>query len=414
MSLVAGWFPATVLVMAALALAALVPWEQRVRWRVLGVGLAAAAALTALTVAIVHLLGGLPWPLPWTFDLWFGGVLLGPALAAAGWRSVRWRRVLAPVTLVVTLAAAATLVNQQYAYFPTVGSLFGVTGDATTLHRIQALRAHRARVTKGELVEVAIPGRVSHFDARDAWVWVPPAYLSTPTLKLPVVELLGGSPGDPVDWIRGGNATATADAYAKAHAGIAPVLVMPDENGSFTADTECVDGPGGRAGTYLTVDVPAFMRHTFQTSSGPDSLAVAGFSEGATCSAVLALTHPQEYRAFGDYSGLAAPTVRADVDPARTTQELFHGSAADYAAHDPAHLLRTRHYPGLAGWFEVGAADGSALHAQDALVPLARRAGGRVVAVVDPGGGHDFTLWTQAFRRSLPFLAAHLATPAAV
>lgn len=55
--------------------------------------------------------------------------------------------------------------------------------------------------------------------------------------------LLHGTPGTPQDWIDGGQAAATADAYAAAHGGRAPILVMPDINGSIDADTECVDSP---------------------------------------------------------------------------------------------------------------------------------------------------------------------------
>lgn len=414
MSLVAGWFPVAVAVAAVLALLALVPWEQRARWRVLGEAVAVAALLTVLTVVVLHATGALPWAVPWTFDAWFGAVLLAPVLAVVTWRRVRWRRLLGPVAFVVCLAAAATVVNQQYGYLPTTRALVDPPADSSSLGSVERERAHHEHLHHGAVLEVSIPATVSHFAAREAYVWLPPAYLQDPRLSLPVVELLEGSPSDPVDWICGGAAAATADAYARSHAGVAPLLVMPDENGSLTGDTECVDGPAGNAETYLTVDVPAYLRHTFQAESGPDSLAVAGLSEGATCSVMLTLRHPGEYRAFGSYAGLTSPTVGQQVAPAATIRALFHGSVAQYQAHDPVHLLRHGHDPGTAGWFEVGSADRPCLRAQTTLVPLARAAGVTTQAVVVPGGGHDFTLWAQAFAASLPFLASHLATPAAV
>lgn len=52
----------------------------------------------------------------------------------------------------------------------------------------------------GEVSKVAIPGAVSGFAAREAEVYLPPAYLSTPRARLPVLVLLAGQPASPTDW----------------------------------------------------------------------------------------------------------------------------------------------------------------------------------------------------------------------
>ena len=415
MSLVSGWFPVTVVVFAVVAVVVCVPWEAPARWRIALWALIGGTLATCAVIGIVDGFGLLAWPVPWTFDLWLGGVLLSIAVGVTAWRHLRWRRLMVPVAVVLSLAAAGTLVNADYGYFPTWQALTDPVPDNATLQSVEAERAHDGVTEVGDhatahgvLLELSIPGAVSHFAARPAWMWLPPTYLASPHLSLPTVELLAGSPGSTVDWLRGGNAARTADAFAAAHHGVAPILVMPDDNGSLTTDTECVDGPQGAALTYLTVDVPAWVRATFQAATGPSSLAVAGLSEGGTCAAMLALSHPSEYAAFGDYSGLAAPTVASVVDPGPTIRQLFGGSAARYLRHDPVALLRTSHFPGLGGWFECGRRDPASWHDQAELVPLARRAGLDVVDRVVAGRGHDFTLWTQAFAQSLPFLAAHL------
>ena len=183
---------------------------------------------------------------------------------------------------------------------------------------------------------------------------------------------------------------------------------MPDSNGSDFADTECVDSPLGNAETYLTVDVPAFMRANFGASTAPDSMAVGGLSAGGMCATMLALRHPTLYGAFGDYAGLTSPTVGESVNPQATTRALFGGSTAAYQAHDPLHLLATGTYPGMGGWFEVGTGDGGPLAAQRELVPMAQQAGIDVHAVEVPGAGHTFSLFAQAFADSLPFLSCRL------
>jgi S-formylglutathione hydrolase FrmB len=221
--------------------------------------------------------------------------------------------------------------------------------------------------------------------------------------------LLHGSPGNPTDWVEGGQAQVTADAWVAAHGGVAPVLVMPDINGSLTADTECVDSPLGRVETYLTVDLPAAVRADLGTLPPGPGWAVAGLSEGGSCALMLALRHPDLFGSFGDFGGLAGPRVgETNADTADTVAQLFGGSQQEFAAHEPADLLATGRFPRTGGWFQVGSLDAEPLAAAQRLAPLARAAGITTCLVVVPGAGHTFDLWTAAFRQSLPWLASRL------
>jgi S-formylglutathione hydrolase FrmB len=183
---------------------------------------------------------------------------------------------------------------------------------------------------------------------------------------------------------------------------------MPDENGSFSGDTECTNSPRGNAETYITVDVPTFMHTHFNAQTGNGSMAIAGLSEGGMCALMLSLRHPSEYPVFADYSGLTSPTVAETVDAPLTIRVLFGGSPAAYDQHNPPYLLRQKRFPGTAGWFEVGTDDSAPLAAQRALVPLARSAGILTCSREVPGEGHDYSLWERAFRESLPFLSWQL------
>ena len=184
-------------------------------------------------------------------------------------------------------------------------------------------------------VEVAIPGTESGFDGRDAFVYLPPAWFADPPPALPVLVLAPGVPSQTSDWTRGGDADGTADAFAAANGGKAPILAMIDTNGSIDADTECVDGPSGKVETYVVQDVPAYLRSQFGASSAAGSLAIGGLSAGGTCALLVSLRNPTVYPTFADFSGYQSPELD---NPADTSQNLFGGSTEAQQAHDPATL----------------------------------------------------------------------------
>jgi S-formylglutathione hydrolase FrmB len=343
-------------------------------------------------------------------------VLLALTVVAVTGTVAAFRRGASPAVRGVPLGAAialvllnaAAVVNAHYAYYPTLGEALGGTGpDESSL--VTAADDVGTVPARGQVVPFTVPGTVSGFQARDAQVYLPPAWFARPRPALPVVMLLHGSPGAPTDWTEGGGAPATADEWAAEHGGVAPVLVMPDVNGDVVTDTECV----GAAETYLTVDLPAATRRTFATRPpGRTDWAVAGFSEGGTCAIMLALRHPDLFGTFGDFSGLVGPRVddaNADPDGVTVTQ-LFGGSQQAFDAHEPSVLLAgpAPGVAGLGGWFQVGDADPQPLAAAQTLVPLAERAGIATCLVVVPGGGHTFDVWSPALRAALPWMAARL------
>jgi hypothetical protein len=148
--------------------------------------------------------------------------------------------------LITTLAQ----VNQLYYACPTLHSALGLTPPqqmsfahvAPPVSRVvtaqpgvpltDAWTPPANMPTTGAVSEVPIPGTVSSFVARPAWVYFPPAYLSSPRAVLPVLVLVAGQPGTPRDWLDGGRLVATMNAFAAAHSGLAPVVVVPDSLGS--------------------------------------------------------------------------------------------------------------------------------------------------------------------------------------
>lgn len=318
--------------------------------------------------------------------------------------------VVVAVTLILALVVvdAAAAVNASYRYLPTLGVALGV-GGAADIRDAYAYRA-RGRVPEtGVVVSATLPGTRSGFAARDATVYLPPAWFGADRPELPVLVLMHGTPGEPADWTDGGQATQTLDAFAAQHGGQAPIVVMADVNGTFAGDTECVDSPAGNAETYLTVDVPRAVQQLFSTRRAGGQWAIAGLSEGGMCALMLTLRHPTTFGTFGDFSGLLGPRAgETDAGVPATVAQYFAGSQQQFDAHDPASLLRTRRYPGLGGWFEVGDADTDPAAAATRLAPLAQKAGIETCLVVLDGLQHDYAVWSTALRDSLPWMAARL------
>ncbi len=243
----------------------------------------------------------------------------------------------------------------------------------------------------------------SGFRARPAFVYLPPAYVAHPGRRLPVLELLHGTPGEPSDWLVRGQLRSTADAFAAQHGGRAPIVVMPDINGAWRADSECIrTAAGADVEDYLTRDVVTYIRTAFASAVGRSPWWIAGASEGGLCAAMLALRHPTVYSAFGDLSGLARPTVE-HVSAAASVRQLYGNDRNAEREHDVIWLLEHRRYPAMRGWFECGVEDTKVCNAQAAVVATASVVGLPTRAAVRPGK-HGWSVWRGSLRRLLPWL----------
>jgi len=403
----------------ALALTVVVRAARRgTRLLALRTALWAAVATSGLALA-VHASGLVPLDIP----RWFYAIavlpFLGPALAVAGGRALRVPgKALAVACLPLGLVVSVAVVNQHYQYWPTLAALLGKDHSDPLLDASTALRlAHADPVSdpfgtsthiagstgRGRLVDISIPGTISGFHARTARVWLPPGFLTDPDRPRPVIELIGGTPSWTSDWTRSARLDTIADQVAAAHGGEAPVLVMVDANGTAFGDTECV----GRAESYLTTDVPAFMEAHFSVPAARGAWAIAGYSEGGTCAVTLALRHPDRFAAFADLAGDSHPDVGGHR---RTVRALFGGSEAAFAEHDPVALLAHGSYPELAGWFASGRSDGSPRRATARLADEARSTG-MTVQEFSCTGGHDFGFVTKAVAQALPWLNDQLHVP---
>ena len=329
-----------------------------------------------------------------------------------------WNRSLAAVAVVAILLTGSLGVDAGLGVFPSLGSVFGVStippltvqtaapGPSSTTDATPATWiAPAGLATQGVVGSVEIPAPVSGFPARPAIIYLPPAALVADPPVLPVLIMLSGQPGEPEDVFTAGHLASFLDGYAAAHHGLAPIVVAPDQLGSRLANPMCVDSPLGNSASYLTVDVPNWIRAHYRVAASPSGWGIGGFSQGGTCSAQLGFGHPELFSAIYDVAGEKAP-VQGPVES--TIASAFGGDPAAYAAAAPAALL-TAHgpYRDFVASLVYGAGDDG--YGPD-LVALAAEATAQGVTAQSysiPGRAHDWYAVQDGYGPGLTPIFAH-------
>jgi S-formylglutathione hydrolase FrmB len=349
---------------------------------------------------------------------WVATGEFGFAATSLTWQvGSRVDRLLRAGCAVVAAVLAAASINAYYGYYPTVSALLGhqARNQISQAELGQRVRATATASTAtpstsvgqlGVSVPITIPPTRSGFHARGAWIYLPPAWFHSPRPTLPAIMVLHGTPGSPADMLRAGEVDAVSDHFEELNGGRSPILVMPDINGSFGADTECVDTPKVHAETYLVDDVRNYVINRFGADPTPDGWGVVGYSEGGTCAVELALRHSDRFHTFVDAGGPPRVMLRS---PTATFRTLFGGSRSVARSYDVAWLLRHHRYDGMAGWITmptIAAQLRWTLH----IAHLARRSGIDLY-VSTTHLGHTYPMFHQVFTDALPWLCAHLSSP---
>ena len=444
-SLIAGPLPVILLVGALLALAWLAAgpnapghgWLRRgarggsaggapsVRWLAICVPLivmVAVGVIALLTWLINNVWRPFPDSLPFPVVLWSWVALVGLLLAFARQPLLRtWPRRAATIAAsIVVLATAANQVNGYFQAYPSLRVVLAPWLDpkptfTRTVHvtQVVAKPGHtlesiwhppRGMPKTGAVYLADIPGVTSGFKARPGYIYLPPAYLATPRPQLPVLVLLAGQPGDPRNWVDSGQVQAMMDDFARHHHGLAPVVVMPDDLGSYFANPLCLNSRLGNVQTYLTVDVPNWVTSHLQVRPPQQGWAIAGFSEGGTCAIQLSTQAPRLYTSFVDISGQIEPTLGSRQ---LTINRAFWGDAAAFARVNPIVVLASTRFPRSAGVFVAGANDRVYTPQQRSMYLAARRAGMNVTLMYLPGG-HDWRVGRDGLQRNVAWLANRL------
>lgn len=439
-SLLEGPLPLTLQILGAAAMIYLLA-RRSWRWWLFALAAAVVALLVGFTLTWAGLHVFFWWtdelppvvPLSLAFALW--ALILGWTTAVRGWRrrrTHRWatesvkvsRRVLAIVATAVVVLVAAAQANAYYGEYPTVGSLLGrqptvqalplpaPQHDASSRFVESAVapgwQAPAGLPANGTLISANIPGTLSGFTGRDAVVYLPPAYSAANRPVLPVLVLVSGQPGSPQSWLRSTNLIYDLDDYASHHGGLAPLVVIPDPNGSDQANTMCLNSTIAQADTYMSKDVPNWINANLDADTNPAHWAIGGFSYGATCSLQLVTRHPAQFRTFMAISPEREPALAAERSV--TVDRAFNGDAHEFNAMLPLTLMAEHRFPEIHGWFAAGSSDATYSASVRVLKAAAKKAGMGTQSASFPGG-HSWAVANEALTPGLAFVYARLGLP---
>ncbi|MEC5167978.1 alpha/beta hydrolase [Glaciihabitans sp. GrIS 2.15] len=414
-----GPFPIIVYALAAVILVVLATRRPVRRWlpiQLLG-ALAGAGVGLILAWLVSDVWNSFGVALTLITRMWFALGVGGIGFAIAGlWRARAWRVVVGSASVIIFAFAGAIGVNVDVAEFPTLGSALGVNAigklalpaaqstPTSTIPESLAQSWHApADLPKvGTVGYVTIPGTVSHFAARSAVVYLPPAALVAGAPRLPMLELLSGQPGGPSNLITSGAMASILDRFAAAHRGLAPIVVVPDQLGSPQLNPMCVDSVLGNSATYLTVDVTNWITHHLHVLPSGANWAIGGFSQGGTCSIQLGTKYRGLFGSILDIAGELAP--HHGSIPA-TIASAFGGSAAQYHAATPLSLLASgAPWTDTLGIFVIGQNDARFGVASSAVSKAAEAAGMTMHHLVSPGTAHDWKTVQFGIRTAMPLL----------
>jgi S-formylglutathione hydrolase FrmB len=394
--------------------------QGRRRWLIAVIAAAAAAFALVDTVhwALIDLFAVFPENLPDKVLLWAVPAVAAVILMVLRLPRSTWRcRATGLLAALLVVALSSVQTNAYFGLNRTVSDLLG-----TAVARIPSLEPALMRqpgqadggplpgwVSQGgmpdggALRKSAIPGTVSGMNNRDAYIYLPPAYFAQNRPALPVLVLVAGQPGGPGDWLTGGALRGHMDAFAAAHGGVAPVVVVPDPNGSQSANTMCMDSRIAEADTYLSQDVPEWIGSTLAVDTNHKQWAVGGFSFGGTCALQMGTRHPAVYPSVLAFSAEVEPALAKERQ--KTIDAAFPGDPDAFDRQTPLAIMEERRFDSSGLYLTAGQDDPEFVGYLRTLAAAAQAAGFTVRAYEVEHTGHSWDTSSKRIADALQFLA---------
>ncbi|MGO4247142.1 alpha/beta hydrolase [Paenarthrobacter sp. RAF54_2] len=408
-------------IIAGMAGAVYLLWKRQSSWP-LAVAACLAGAVGLVVLAhwiLVDLMAIFSENLPfetvaWSVPAVAAALLFGARFPRATWKS----RVRSLAAMLGVVLVSLVQVNAYFGLNNTVADLLG-----TAVARIQPLESSLQRAPdskpgpapsvwkapesmprSGILRKAQIPGNASGFTAREAYIYLPPAYQTEARPSLPVLVLFSGQPGGPADWLTGGQLRAQLDRFAEAHGGIAPVAIVVDPNGSGNANTLCMDSRIAQADTYLSQDVPTWISSTLDVSKDHRLWAVGGFSFGGTCAVQMGTNHPELFTSIVGFSAEREPSLAKDRN--KTIADSFEGDVGAFESRTPLFLMQQRNYEGSGLYLAAGATDTEFTDYMHVLADAGKEAGFTTEAHSIQHAGHSWDTVVRGMPGALEFLSS--------
>ena len=360
---------------------------------------------------------------------WLAGVLGLVALVGASWIVARlpraaWRWLLnVPVVAVasVLIAISAGLVlNRQNAWYTSWGDLFGTAAGSSRVvvvgeHKAASVFRHDPAIVTVDLRRLpALPSPGSRIQrylvptsiGHNSWevlVVLPRGYDSAVNAHraYPVLLAAHGAPGSPQSYLPRGRMPISelSDSSVADHR-VAPFVTVIPSLLPGGADNECVFGPGGphQLETWLSVDVPRFVKTHLRVIQQRTGWAWLGYSAGGWCAAMETVLHPGTFAAAAVLSGYFTPWWGAPPPFSATSPE-------DARLNLGAEVRRTR--PRIALWIQSSKPDTESYPSTRLFLTNVRQPT-LVQAVIDAQGGHRFGSWTPHVPQILAWLGENV------
>lgn len=362
------------------------------------------------------------------YSLIVAGFLLVTAFFLTGSAIVaHWSKSWTILPLAVVTACTMLVGNQAYGLYPDVDSLIpSVTYNEAQESDIPQVKNTDKTVPVdqwkpqpnmselGTRVSMHVPTPESKFKARNADVYLPPAWFTTPRPELPVLVLMHGIPGAPEQWIDEAGALKPVSSYQKNHNGLAPIVVSIDSTGGWVDDPLCTDSPKANITTYLTKDIPQWLIGRLGANPNQQTWTLGGLSYGGTCALQTLAQHPDSYGTFLDYSGEFTPNDGQSHKS--TVKDFFNNDEELFKKRNPADILTgaannsSTDFEHLHGRFVAGTGDKSSQKDLTRLNTLATKVGIQSTYRTVPGG-HDFRVWRTAIAQDFGFIVVRGGLP---
>jgi enterochelin esterase-like enzyme len=303
------------------------------------------------------------------------------------------RQVATRASELLTLLGSAASLNAYVGYVPTLPSLFG------------ALPGHPAGSRFSRVETLLIGDRALGVPPARAYVYLPPGYDAKANAhrRYPVVYLLHGYPGGPIDWFRGAEVQDQMDALLRYQL-VQPMLVVaPDASGGWLHDSEMLNQVGGpQVETYLTHTVVAAVEARYRTIPDRSGRAIGGVSSGGYGALNLGLRHQATYAVI--------LSMMPYGDPGAVTQTLLGGSRKLWLANSPSHYIPTMTFRDPMAVFLAAGSKDSQLPEARLLARMLTKRGQLAVLKEVPGATHTWHGARAEVPYALIFASQHLTT----
>ena len=344
----------------------------------------------------------------------FGLLVAGIPQVRRRWAAMATRGGGIAVLNVVVLCLVGVVANDHFGFYVSWSDLAGARSPVTVTHhgasaRTAATQRMRSPLTpppsvlpalrsSGRLQTLTVAGPRSGLTGQ-VLVLLPAGYDPTSPRRYPVIEALHGIPATPSSWFTGMDLQTALDSQVAAHAIAPSVVVLPQVNFPLSLDGECVNGPPGtpQVETWLATDVPRFVTSHFRVATDRASWAVAGYSEGGWCSAMVGMLHPDVFGGDLVFSGTFRPEFTRAYQPFGRTLPSRYDLVT----------LAHRHPPALAMWVQSSKRDGysyppTAAFLRQVKAPLS------VTTDLLKTGGHREMLWASELPGALKWLGQNV------